>query len=154
MEMPWRMYIVLGSVAHFSLPTCPYLSSFCLPINMLHESCKGGKRKESEREGNNKENTSPKSFFFFYQNVAAVEAASFPACRMKVSPFFFFHKDHHQTWFGGLNPILNLCNICSCPWLGTLQHVSSKLDKFSIMFESMLLPSVVCVRLTQDGFSF
>lgn len=66
MEMPWRMYIVLGSVAHFSLPTCPYLSSFCLPINMLHESCKGGKRKESEREGNNKENTSPKSFFFFF----------------------------------------------------------------------------------------
>ena len=93
MEMPWRMYIVLGSVAHFSLPTCPYLSSFCLPINMLHESCKGGKRKESEREGNNKENTSPKSFFFFfYQNVAAVEAASFPACRMKVTPFFFFTK--------------------------------------------------------------
>lgn len=53
---------------------------------------KGEKGKKVKGKEITRKTLLPSLFFFFYQNVAAVEAASFPACRMKVSPFFFFTK--------------------------------------------------------------
>ena len=98
-KMTWIIYIVLGSASHFSLPACPsYLSSFCLLIRMLYE---GGRKKEKKVQGKEKTCETLLRVYFVYQNVAAVEAPSFPVCRMKVSPVFFCHKDYYQKLLVG-----------------------------------------------------